>query len=159
MTSAYLFIASTLSSFSGITTLSDESMKIYVTDYSNNRILALGLKRSLLIKLSSGEVIWTHDLVYDHTVSEYGTGAGTVNKPDGIDTDKNGNVYYSQTGDFFHIHKIQPILSGTYPVYPSVFQHGWNDIIDLYRFVVMFIVSLLEVIVVVIFKYMAGKML
>ncbi len=133
-TTGDIWYPSTLSSFSGITTLSDESMKIYVTDYSNNRILALGLKRSLLIKLSSGEVIWTHDLVYDHTVSEYGTGAGTVNKPDGIDTDKNGNVYYSQAGDFFNIHKIQPILSGTYPVYPSVFQPGWNDIMDLYRF-------------------------
>ena len=133
-TTVDIYYSTTLSSFSGLTTLTDESMKIYVTDITHDRILALELKRSMLIKLSSGEEIWTHDLVFGHTVSEFGTGAGTVNKPISIDTDKNGNIYYSQMGDYFHIHKIRPILSGTYPVYPSVFQPGVNDIMDLYRF-------------------------
>ena len=129
-----IWYTSSLSLFSGITTSADNSKTIYVTDYYHNRILALVLKRSLLIKLNSGEIIWTHKLVYDHTVSEYGTGAGTVNKPLAIDADNIGNIYYAQKGNFFSIHKIQPILSGTYPIYPSVFQPDWNDIMELYRF-------------------------
>lgn len=133
-TTGDIWYSSTLSSFSGLTTLMDESMQVYVTDYTHNRILALELERSHLLKLSSGEEIWSHDLVFGHTVSEYGTGAGTVNNPESIDTDQYGNIYYAQIGDFFHIHKIRPILSGTYPVYPSVFQQGINNIMDLYRF-------------------------
>jgi hypothetical protein len=123
-----------MSSFSGLTTLRDEAMRIFTSDHFHDRILALNMRRSHLIRLSSGEEIWTHDLVFGHTVSGYGTGAGTVNKPVCIDSDDNGNLYYGQTGDFFQIHKIQPVLGGTYPVYPSVFQPGINDIMDLYRF-------------------------
>lgn len=129
-----VWYSSGMSSFSGLTTLRDEAMQVYATDYFHDRILALNMRRSHLIRLSSGHEIWTHDLVFGHTVSEYGTGAGTVNKPVSIDSDGNGNLYYSQTGDFFQIHKIQPVLGGTYPVYPSVFQPGVNDIMDLYRF-------------------------
>ena len=129
-----IWYSSTHSSFSAITSIKSESKNLYVTDKTYDRILALSLVRSQLIRLSSGEEIWVHDLVYDHTVSEYGTGAGTVNQPMGIDSDDNGNIYYAQWGDYFQIHKIQPIISGTYPVYPSVFQQGINDIMDLYRF-------------------------
>ncbi len=133
-TTGDIWYSSGMSSFSGLTTLRDEAMQIFTSDYFHDRILALNMRRSHLIRLSSGQEIWTHDLVFGHTVSEYGTGAGTVNKPVCIDSDGNGNLYYGQTGDFFQIHKIQPVLGGTYPVYPSVFQPGINDIMDLYRF-------------------------
>ena len=133
-TTGDIWYSSGMSSFSGLTTLRDEAMQIFTSDHFHDRILALNMRRSHLIRLSSGQEIWTHDLVFGHTVSGYGTGAGTVNKPVCIDSDYNGNLYYGQTGDFFQIHKIQPVLGGTYPVYPSVFQPGINDIMDLYRF-------------------------
>ena len=52
----------------------------------------------------------------------------------GIDVDYSGNIYYAQTGDFFSVHKIRPVTSGTYTTYPAVFQQGTNDIMDLFRF-------------------------
>jgi DNA-binding beta-propeller fold protein YncE len=52
----------------------------------------------------------------------------------GIDVDYSGSIYYAQTGDFFSVHKIRPVTSGTYTTYPAVFQQGTNDIMDLFRF-------------------------
>ena len=133
-TTGDIWYKSTESEFSGLTTMKEGSGTLFVTDTRHHRILALDLLRSYKIRLESGEEFWTHKLSFGHTVSEYGTGSGTVNSPKGIDMDEQGNLYYAQTGDYFHVHKIKPILSGTYPVYPSEFQQGIHDIMELYRF-------------------------
>jgi DNA-binding beta-propeller fold protein YncE len=57
-----------------------------------------------------------------------------VNAPAAIDVDFAGNIYYAQSGEFFSVHKIRPVSSGGYTTYPSVFQQGSNDIMDLWRF-------------------------
>jgi DNA-binding beta-propeller fold protein YncE len=92
------------------------------------------MQRTHYLKLTNGEKMWTHRGVFKSSVSESGTGAGTVNQPLGVDVDYNGNIYYAQTGDFFSVHKIRPVTSGTYTTYPSVFQSETSDIMELFRF-------------------------
>ena len=48
--------------------------------------------------------------------------------------DYSGNLYYSQAGVFFTVHKIRPVVTGACTVYQSVFQEGINEIMDLFRF-------------------------
>ncbi len=122
------------SSFSGLSATRDENNFIYALDYTHDRIIRIDLQRTYLLKLTNGEEIWTHRGVFKSSISESGTGAGTVNQPLGIDVDYNGNIYYAQSGDFFSIHKIRPVTSGTYSTYPSVFQTETNDIMELFRF-------------------------
>ena len=74
------------------------------------------------------------DGTFGHTAVGWGTGAGTVNDPLAVDADYAGNIYYAQSGNYFAIHKIKPTTSGNYTNYPSVFQQGVNDIMDLGRF-------------------------
>ncbi|MCH7764128.1 MAG: hypothetical protein IIB95_10370 [Candidatus Marinimicrobia bacterium] len=129
-----IYYESESSSFSGLSATGNASNFIYALDHNHNRIIRIDLQRTHLLKLSNGDEIWTHRGVFKSSVSETGTGAGTVNKPTGIDVDYAGNIYYAQTGDFFSVHKIRPVASGTYTIYPSVFQQGINDIMDLFRF-------------------------
>jgi sugar lactone lactonase YvrE len=129
-----IYYESGLSTFSGLSAATDESNYIYALDYIHDRIIRIDLQRTYLLKLSNGEETWTHQGVFKSSVSESGTGAGTVNNPLGIDVDYSGNIYYTQTGDFFSVHKIHPVTSGTYTTYPSVFQQGTNEIMDLFRF-------------------------
>jgi len=107
---------------------------IYLTDEAHDRIVRIDFQQSQLIHLTTGEEVWTHRGVFGQTVAGYGTGAGTVNAPAAIDVDFAGNIYYAQSGEFFSVHKIRPVSSGGYTTYPSVFQQGSNDIMDLWRF-------------------------
>ena len=129
-----IYYESATSSFSGLSATRDESNYIYALDYTHNRIIRFDHQRTHLLKLTNGDKIWTHRGVFKSSVSESGTGAGTVNEPMGIDVDYSGSIYYAQTGDFFSVHKIRPATSGTYTTYPAVFQQGTNDIMDLFRF-------------------------
>ncbi len=131
---ADIYYESELSKFTGLSTTEDNADFIYVTDAHNNRIVRLDLERTYYLRMKSGVKIWTHAGIFGHTVTGYGTGAGTVNQPFGIDVDYAGNIYYSQNGDFFAVHKIKPVYTGGYIAYPSVFQQGVNDIMDLFRF-------------------------
>ncbi len=129
-----IYYESASSTFSGISATRDEDNYIYTLDYAHNRIIRIDLERTYLMMLSNGEIVWSHRGVFHSSVTESGTGAGTVNQPLGIDVDYSGNIYYAQTGDFFSIHKIRPSTSGTYTTYPSVFQAETNNIMDLFRF-------------------------
>ena len=44
--------------------------------------------------------------------------------------DYQGNLYYTQAGDFFPVHMIIPNLSGDFAVYSSGFQPDASDIMD-----------------------------
>lgn len=127
-----IYYESENSSFSGLSTTRDENNFIYALDYPHDRIIRIDLQRSHLIKLANGEEIWTHRGVFAHTATDKGTGAGKVDDPTGIDVDYNGNIYYSQTGEYFTVHKIRKVSGSNN--YPSVFDNGVNEIMDLYRF-------------------------
>ena len=107
---------------------------IFVTDnYGGNnnqyRIVQIDFLRSLLLELSGGDLVWAYTGRYGSTVKGYGTGAGTVNKPS-IDVDYQGNLYYTQEGDYFPVHMISPNLSGDFAVYTSGFQPEADDIMN-----------------------------
>jgi len=129
-----IYYDSEISSFSGLSATRDKNNFIYALDFRHDRIIRLDLHKTHFLKLMSGEEVWVHRGEFESSISESGTGAGTVNNPLGIDVDYSGNIYYAQSGDFFSVHKIRPLTAGTYTTYPSVFQQGTNDIMDLYRF-------------------------
>ena len=133
-TFADLYYDSENNSFSGIAATLDSDNYIYAQDYHHNRIIKILLERSQYIKLSNSELVWVHSGTFGQTITAEGTGAGTVNNPLGIDVDYAGNLYYSQGGEFFAVHKIKPVVTGAYTVYQSVFQEGINEIMDLFRF-------------------------
>lgn len=107
---------------------------LYVTDSYHDRLVRIDFRRRDLLMLKNGQTVWAHDGTFGHTAVGYGTGAGTVNDPLAVDVDYAGNVYFAQSGDYFAIHKINPTTSGNYLNYPSMFQEGIDDIMDLWRF-------------------------
>lgn len=121
------------SRFTGVSAATADDM-VYVTDLEHNRIIRINYLRHHFIMTTSGDAIWVHSGYFRNNVSGYGTGAGRVNLPTGLDTDRSGNIYYSQEGDFFGVSKIRPVQSGRFITYPSVFQPDVNDIMDITRF-------------------------
>ena len=53
-----------------------------------------------------------------------------MNEPISLDVDYQGNLYYTQTGDYFPVHKISPNLSGDFAIYTSGFQPEVDDIMN-----------------------------
>jgi DNA-binding beta-propeller fold protein YncE len=131
---ADLYYESEKNLFSGISTTLGNDNFMFAQDHFHNRIIKILMERSQYIKLVNGEKIWVHSGTFEQTVVSEGTGAGTVNAPLGIDIDYAGNLYYSQGGEFFSIHKVKPVVTGAYTVYQSAFQEGTNEIMDLFRF-------------------------
>ena len=123
------------SQFTGLTAPADDENMIFVTDNyggQNNqyRIIQVDFKRSLILELKSGDLVWAYTGQFGSTVKGFGTGAGTVNQPLSIDVDYQGNLYYTQTGNYFPVHMIYPNLSGDFAVYTSGFQPEADDIMD-----------------------------
>ena len=131
---ADLYYESEKNLFSGISTTLGNDNFMFAQDHYHNRIIKILMDRSQYIKLVNGERVWMHSGTFEQTVVSEGTGAGTVNAPLGIDIDYAGNLYYSQGGEFFSIHKVKPVVTGAYTVYQSAFQEGTNEIMDLFRF-------------------------
>ena len=131
---ADLYYESEKNLFSGISTTLGNDNFMFAQDNYHNRIIKILMQRSQYIKLVNGERVWMHSGTFEQTVVSEGTGAGTVNAPLGIDIDYAGNLYYSQGGEFFSIHKVKPVVTGAYTVYQSAFQEGTNEIMDLFRF-------------------------
>ncbi len=134
------YFKSDSSKFSGVTVASDNENWIFVTDNfggqaNQYRIIQIDFKRSLLLELKTGDLVWAYTGHFGSTVKGYGTGAGTVNQPQGLDVDYQGNLYYTQLGDYFSVHMISPDLSGDFAVYTSGFQPGGNQIMDMGRFI------------------------
>ena len=121
--------------FTGITTPANDENMVFVTDNyggQNNqyRIVQIDFKRSLILELKSGDLVWAFTGQFGGTVKGFGTGAGTVNQPLSIDVDYQGNLYYTQIGDYFPVHMIYPNLSGDFAVYTSGFQPEADDIMN-----------------------------
>jgi len=120
------------SRFKGLTTNGAENSIFVADDFggvnNQHRIIQINFKRSLLIELVSGDTIWVYKGEFGSTLKGYGTGAGTVNQPSSLDIDYEGNLYYTQTGDFFPVHMVVPNYSGDFAVFNSGFQPGINEI-------------------------------
>ena len=123
------------SRFTGISSPAGNENLVYVSDsYGavNNqfRLLEIKFQRSLILELTNGQMVWCFNGIFGSTIKGYGTGAGTVNKPSSIEVDYENNLYYTQSGNFFPVHKLVPNLSGDFAVYLSGFQPGLNDIMN-----------------------------
>ncbi|MFQ6604406.1 MAG: hypothetical protein ACE5D8_02520 [Fidelibacterota bacterium] len=130
---------SELSRFTGITTIKDFSNYIVVSDAggedsTDHRLLQIDFQRVDLLKLSTGNSVWSFTGIFGQTVVEYGTGAGFANHPVSVDADENGNLFYTQLGSQFGAHKVRPIVTGSYVTFTSTYTGGVNDIMDLGRF-------------------------
>ena len=123
------------SKFTGLTSPAGNENMIFVTDNygginDQHRIVQIDFQRSLILELTTGDVVWAFTGEFGATVKGHGGGAGTVNEPLSLDVDYNGNIYYTQSGDFFPVHMIMPNLSGDFATYLSGFQPEADDIMD-----------------------------
>ncbi|MBL7012927.1 MAG: hypothetical protein ISR83_00775 [Candidatus Marinimicrobia bacterium] len=120
------------SKLSAITAPATDENYIYATDHYggfNNyqqRVMRVDFRKSDVIITNDGDTLWAFKGIFGATIKGQGTGGGTVNDPQSIDIDYLGNIYYSQLGDYFSIHKIIPNYSGDYATYTSGFQPTWE---------------------------------
>ncbi len=126
------------SRFKGITSNSNQD-NIYVVDdfgglNNQHRIIQIDFKLRLLIKLNSNDTVWVYKGEFGSSIKGFGTGSGTVNKPSSLDIDYQGNLYYTQKGEFFPVHMIIPNYSGDFATFNSGFEPGVNDIMDASQF-------------------------
>jgi len=119
------------SSFYAVASAPFGENKIYLTDKGNNRVAVIKLVRSAYLKLKNGVTLWQHKGVFEYDAAVSGTGAGTVNDPRGIFVDNNNNIYYTQLGENFGVHKIRLLSTGKWI---SVFSVGVNEIMNLDMF-------------------------
>ena len=123
------------SQFTGLTAPADNENMVLLTDnyggFNNQyRIVQVDFKRSLILELESGDLVWAYKGQFGGTIKGFGTGAGTVNQPLSIDVDYQGNLYYTQVGNYFPVHMIYPNLSGDFAVYTSGFQPEADEIMN-----------------------------
>lgn len=122
-----LYYSSTNTHFSAVSAARLDDSFFYVADSLQNRILRAAVVRTGLIKLGNGEDYFTHTALFADNVKEIGTGAGTVNRPTGMDVDGFGNLYYSQYGRQMFVHSVLPSTELTYP---SRFELFVDEIMD-----------------------------
>ncbi len=122
------------SRFKGITSNSNQDNIFVVDDFgglnNQHRIIQIDFKRRLLIELNSNDTVWAYGGEFGSSIKGFGTGSGTVNKPSSLDIDYQGNLYYTQKGEFFPVHMIIPNYSGDFATFNSGFEPGVNDIMD-----------------------------
>lgn len=99
----------------------------YATDSIQNRMVKAYLKRNGVIKLGNSEIMYTHTARFGENSVDRGTGAGTLNRPSGLDVDKYGNIYYTQFGEFVYVHSVAPDPAFSYP---SNFELLIHEIMD-----------------------------
>jgi len=99
-------------SFVGIAPAPAADLAIFAADSITNNILKINLVPTVLVHLNNGQNIWQYVGMKDKFIAGHGTGAGTVSSPISLTSDKMGNVYYAQIGDFFSVHQLN--ASGYY---------------------------------------------
>ncbi|MCF7833415.1 MAG: hypothetical protein K9N05_07570 [Candidatus Marinimicrobia bacterium] len=102
-------------------------LSVFAADAINNYILKIDLIPTVLVHCSNGQNVWQYIGILDRFIATPGTGAGTVSKPVSLSSDESGNLYYTQTGDYFSAHKIE------IPDYTSSFSVG-QDILRIGEF-------------------------
>ncbi len=112
-------------SFVALASANENDFSIYTADAINNQILKIRLIPTILVKLNNGQIVWHYEGVLESFVATPGTGAGTVSSPISMASDRSGNIFYTQTGEFFSVHKL------TSTSYTSGFLVGVDDIMRL----------------------------
>lgn len=115
-------------SFVAVAPASTEDMAIYASDAINNYILKIKLVPTVLVRLNNGQNVWQYVGMLDDFIATPGTGAGTVSKPISMASDNGGSVYYTQTGEYFSVHKLNSSS------YSTEFLVGIDDIMGLGEF-------------------------
>jgi len=128
------------SSFQGISFGPSNDNSVFVTDKANNRILKLQLNITSGVLLKNGFLFPSFSGVYDTVIASYGSGAGTVDNPRGITTDKEGSVYFTQLGGNFLVQKLEE--QGDQ--YVSSYTLYEDPIMDLNRFISPYDIALGE---------------
>lgn len=117
--------ASLNKSFVALAPASSSELAIFAADAVNNYILKISMVPTMLVRLNNGQNVWQYTGMLDDFIASPGTGAGTVSEPVSLASDRAGNVYYTQTGEYFDVHKLK---AGTYS---SEFLVGIDDIMEL----------------------------
>jgi hypothetical protein len=117
--------ASQNKSFVAIAPATSGDLSIFAADAINDNILKINLIPTLLIRLMNGQNVWQYVGVLEDFIATPGTGAGTVSKPISMASDNAGNIYYTQTGEYFAVHKLNESN------YSSGFLVGIDDIMEL----------------------------
>ncbi|MDD3966557.1 MAG: hypothetical protein WC372_06680 [Candidatus Neomarinimicrobiota bacterium] len=120
--------ASQNKSFVSLAPASPNDLSIYAADAINNYMLKITLIPSVLVRLANGQNVWQYTGILEDFIATPGTGAGTVSEPVSLCSDRTGNVYYTQTGEYFAVHKLR---AGSYA---SEFLVGIDDIMELNAF-------------------------
>lgn len=100
-------------------------LSIYTADAITNNIVKINLIPTVLVRLTNGQNVWQYVGMKEAFVATPGTGAGTISEPISMASDNAGNIFYTQTGDYFSVHKLN--ASG----YSSGFLVGIDDIMGL----------------------------
>ena len=120
--------ASKNKSFTALAPAATADLAIYAADAITNNILKIDLVPTVLVRLNNGQNVWQYVGMLNDFIANPGTGAGTVSSPISMTADNAGSVYYTQTGEYFPVHK----LSST--GYGAEFLVGIHDIMELGEF-------------------------
>lgn len=102
--------------------------RIYITESTSDNIQMLVLYPQVAIKTTNGQLLFHYKALFVRNIASYGSGAGTVDDPWAIETDDQGNVYFSQLGGNFLVQKLE------YPAFASEYVLYQHNIMDLNRF-------------------------
>gem|GEM_PF-994734 len=105
-----------------------EDLYIHVNDRVNDVIVRVNFIIDRLVRLSNGQHIFTFRGVFGGNAASPGTGSGTVSNVTGMTSDGSGNLFYTQLGDYFSLHKLK---SGSFQ---SLFSLGSHEIMELDMF-------------------------
>jgi hypothetical protein len=110
---------------------------VFVTDNANCRILKLNLAFTAVVDLGTRyiDLLQTRYFplfsgIYAENIAECGSGAGTVDNPQSITCDQNGNIYFTQLGGNFLVQKLNKVGNTFTPGY-ELYK---DPIMDLNRF-------------------------
>ncbi len=112
-------------SFVALAPAATDQMSIYAADAINNYLLEILLVPTVLVHLENGQNVWQYTGMLDDFIATPGTGAGTVSQPISMASDNGGSVYYTQTGEYFSVHKLNSSS------YNTQFLVGIDDIMGL----------------------------
>ena len=116
------------SSINGVAAGPYGSELFYITESNYDNISEIRLVPELAIKTADGAVLFRYQGLFIRHIAQFGSGAGTVDDPQAIEIDEDGNLYFTQLGGNFRVQKLK------YPTFEPAYVLGIHDIMDLDRF-------------------------
>ena len=100
----------------------------YITESAYDKISEIRIVPQLAVKTGSGSVLFRYRGLFLRDIASFGSGAGTVDDPWGIECDSDGHLYFTQLGGNFRVQKLDA------PNFNPAYVLGIHDIMDLDRF-------------------------